>query len=113
MPEDELEIQVYLREDGEAPFTGWLDSLKDRRAVAKIRVRLARVRLGNIGQHRSVGRGVSEMKVDFGPGYRVYIGQTGEKVVILCGGDKDTQAKDIRMAQDYWADYRRRSRETK
>lgn len=77
------------------------------------RGRLDRVRLGNLGQYRSAGEGVFELKIDFGPGYRVYFGQEGNTVVILlCGGDKKTQDKDIKSAREYWADYRRRRHET-
>ncbi len=65
-----------------------------------------RVRLGNTGNCRSVGGALMEMKVDFGPGYRMYFGQDGDKIaVLLCGGDKSTQAADIKTAQSYWADY--------
>lgn len=61
---------------------------------------------GNLGHHRSVGHGVHELKIDFGPGYRVYFGQDGDKVVVLLiGGDKKTQAADIKRAQEYWNDY--------
>ena len=65
---------------------------------------------GNLGKHRSVGGGVIELKIHFGPGYRLYLGQEGENLIILlCGGDKGTQGKDIRRAQYYWRDYRSRT----
>jgi len=77
---------------------------------AKIRVRLNRVRLGNLGDCSSVGSGVSELRVPYGPGYRVYFGrQGGAVVVLLCGGDKRTQSRDIRQAQEFWQDHQRRS----
>ena len=108
------EAYLYETESGQCPFEEWLESLKDRRGSAKVRARIARLRAGNLGQCESVGQGVMELKIDFGPGYRVYFGQVGHAIVILlCGGDKGTQAKDIRLAQGYWADYRRQSHETR
>ncbi|MBI2877392.1 MAG: type II toxin-antitoxin system RelE/ParE family toxin [Candidatus Tectomicrobia bacterium] len=103
------DVQIYLTREGKAPFSDWLESLKDDQARGNIRARINRVRLGNFGDCKSVGEGVSELRIDFGPGYRVYFGQEGTKIVILlCGGDKSSQAGDIRKAQEYWADYRNR-----
>ena len=77
-------------------FTRWLGSLRDRRAMAKIVDRLKRASNGNFGDHKSVKGGVFEMRIDYGPGYRVYYFQRGEQVVILlCGGDKRTQNADV------------------
>jgi putative addiction module killer protein len=96
----------YAQNDGRVPFRLWLGSLKDRKAQAVIDARLTRVRLGNLGNCRSVGGAVMELKVDYGPGYRVYFAQDGDTVVVLlCGGDKSTQPSDIKKAQIYWADY--------
>ena len=82
-----------------AVFARWLDTLRDRRAAVRIEVRIDRMRLGNPGDVRSVGRGVSEMRIDYGPGYRVYFLRRGsEIVVLLCGGDKSTQESDIQTA---------------
>lgn len=73
-------------------------------------MRLDRVSLGNFGDCRNVGEGVQELRVDYGPGYRVYFGQEGTTIVLLlCGGDKGTQTRDIQIAQVYWREYRRRS----
>jgi putative addiction module killer protein len=84
-----------------AEFDEWLTSLKDRVGKAKIVSRLQRLELGNAGDHSSVGDGVSELRVHSGPGYRVYYKQTDMTIiVILCGGDKSTQDKDIRRAKD-------------
>ena len=105
------EVLEYLTEDGENPFHKWLISLKDRSARARIRVRLNHVRLGNFGDCKPVGKGVSELRVDYGPGYRVYYGKSELTVVILlCGGSKKSQSKDIRLAQAYWADFQRRAK---
>lgn len=81
-------------------FSGWLKSLRDINARARIMVRIRRLELGNPGDVKSVGGGVSELRIDYGPGYRVYFAQQGKTVVILlCGGDKRTQDKDIATAQ--------------
>ncbi|KVN83509.1 type II toxin-antitoxin system RelE/ParE family toxin [Burkholderia ubonensis] len=80
-------------------FIDWLAGLRDRVAKAAIANRLDRAALGNLGTVRPVGEGVSEMKVDVGPGYRVYYVTRGEVVIVLlCGGDKSTQKKDIKRA---------------
>jgi putative addiction module killer protein len=81
-------------------FSDWLGSLRDRRAMAKIVDRLKRASNGNFGDHKSVKDGVFEMRVDYGPGYRVYYFQRGQQIVILlCGGDKRTQKADIAEAK--------------
>ena len=81
-----------------AEFDGWLRGVRDRQASAAIVARLNRARGGNLGLWRGVGGGVSEMKIDVGAGYRVYFVVRGERVFVLCGGDKRTQAADIRRA---------------
>jgi len=81
-------------------FSNWLNGLRDRQARARITVRIERVEAGNFGDHKSVGDGVSELRLSYGPGYRVYFTKQGETVVfLLCGGDKSTQAADIREAK--------------
>ena len=100
---------AYRTRDGRVPFDEWLNELHDQIAVARILARLARVRLGNLGDCKSVGEGVSELRVDVGPGYRVYFGQDGPvMVVLLCGGVKKTQVRDIRPARQYWHDFKER-----
>ena len=82
-------------------FSDWLKALRDLRARAKITQRIDRLELGNPGDVAPVGEGVSEMRINYGPGYRVYIKQRGaEFVVLLCGGDKSTQATDIKPGQE-------------
>jgi len=82
-------------------FAAWLAALRDTRARARILVRIDRLSLGNPGQVNSVGQGVSEMKIDHGPGYRVYFVRRGaELIVLLCGGDKDTQPRDVALAKE-------------
>ena len=81
-------------------FAAWLSGLRDRQGRAKILARIDRLEEGNPGKTRSVGAGVVEMKIDFGPGYRVYFVQRGDVVIVLlCGGDKSTQDNDIRRAK--------------
>jgi putative addiction module killer protein len=102
------EIRNYLTAEGRSPFQEWLDSVRDMKARVRIEKRLERVALGNLGDYRSVGQGVYELKIDYGPGYRVYFGQIGSiLVLLLCGGDKSTQEQDILRAKEYWRDYER------
>ncbi|MBO1347648.1 MAG: type II toxin-antitoxin system RelE/ParE family toxin [Hormoscilla sp. GUM202] len=103
------EIRRYATLDDKVPVTEWVESLRDSKARRKIKSRFERIELGNLGDYRSVGGGVCELRIDYGPGYRVYFGQIGWKIVLLlCGGDKSTQEQDIRKAQEYWTDYERR-----
>jgi putative addiction module killer protein len=104
-----MEPVRYRREDGEEPFTEWLLALQDRRAQARVRVRLLRIEAGNFGDSKAVGDGVSELRIHEGAGYRVYFGRHGRTVVVLlCGGDKSTQAADIERAKAMWAEWKRR-----
>jgi putative addiction module killer protein len=107
MDVNEQQVRIYTKKDGKRPFSDWLRKLRDQTAQQRIDARLTRVQLGNFGDSKSVGEGVLELRVDYGPGYRVYFGRDGQDVVILLvGGDKRTQAKDIDTARDYWADYK-------
>jgi putative addiction module killer protein len=104
-----IELELYTTPAGETPFTEWLDDLRDRQGRIKIQARLARVRRGNLGNYKSLGDGIFELKIDFGPGYRVYFGQAGSQIILLlCGGDKSTQSQDIQTAKTYWAEYEQR-----
>jgi putative addiction module killer protein len=101
------EIERYVTADGQIPFDNWFDSIRVSKTQTIISKRLDRVRMGNLGDYRSVGGGVFELRIDYGPGYRIYFGQVGTTIVLLlCGGDKSSQIKDIRQAQKYWRDYR-------
>ena len=104
-----IDLLRYQREDGREPFTDWLSGVRDKIAAARIRVRLRQVEAGNFGDSEAVGDGVIELRVHVGAGYRVYCGRHGKTVVILlCGGDKSTQARDIKRAKDLWAEWKRR-----
>lgn len=106
----DLNVREYLNVDGISPFNKWLLGLQDLKARARIRTRLDRVSLGNLGDYQPVGDGVFELRFFFGPGYRVYYGlQDDTNVVLLNGGIKDTQQRDIRIAKVIWNDYRKRN----
>jgi putative addiction module killer protein len=100
------EIDYYKTATGDIPFREWLDALRDINGRAKIRVRLDRARLGNLGDHKYLENGVWEMRIDCGPGYRVYFGKDGDRLILLLiGGDKDTQRKDLSTAVSYHKDH--------
>jgi putative addiction module killer protein len=103
-----VEVVQYETEEGACPFADWFDGL-DARAAAKVRTAIARIETGNLGDVKPVGEGVSERRIDFGPGYRVYFGQDGQRLVILLlGGTKKRQQRDIAQAKAYWRDYKQR-----
>ena len=105
----EVELRIYALPDGSEPYTRWEAALRDRQARARIRARIGRLRLGNFGDAKRVGE-VFELRVHAGPGYRIYYGRDGDAVVVLlCGGDKGSQARDIERAEGYWRDYRSRN----
>lgn len=105
-----LTLRVYHRADGSSPFGGWFDELDDT-AHARVTKFLTRLELGNTSNVKPVGEGVSELKVDFGPGYRVYFAMDGRTLVILLGGGtKKRQSKDIDAAKQCWTDYKRRKK---
>jgi len=98
-------VVEYVRE-GSSPFAKWFSAL-DAQAAAKVATALYRLEHGNFSNVKSAGKGVSEYKVDFGPGYRIYFGQEGDELVILLGGGaKKTQDKDIQIAQMLWTEYK-------
>lgn len=103
-----VELVVYVTEEGKTPFDEWFHKL-DTVAALKVRTALARIETGNLGDVKPVGQGVSERRITLGPGYRVYFGQDGDKLVILlCGGTKKRQSKDIEQAKAFWDDYKNR-----
>ncbi len=106
-----VELRYYQTLSQRHPFQEWLDSL-DMRQQQIVAARLARVRRGLFGDAEFVGGGVFELKLDVGPGYRIYYGREGKVIVILLhAGDKKRQSTDIKTAQAYWQDYLRRAKE--
>jgi putative addiction module killer protein len=104
-----IEVFRYQTADGKEPLTVWLQSLRDKQAQAKVRIRLKRLEAGIFGDCERVGDGVLELREHLGAGYRVYFGRHGQTIVILlCGGTKKSQAADIKTAKEYWTDWKRR-----
>ena len=104
-----LRVLQYQTVDGRTPLVEWLDRLADRQARTRIVARLDRLSAGLFGDWKSVGGSICELRIDHGPGYRVYYGQDGRTLILLlCGGTKRTQAKDIEKAHAYWKDYKAR-----
>jgi len=108
---DAVEIRHYITRSGKDAFDDWLSELADIRAQAKIAARLNRIAAGNFGDCKALGQGLCELRVDWGPGYRVYYALISQaRVLLLCGGDKRTQSRDIATAYEYLTDYRARTK---
>ena len=105
------ELVLYRQENGRCPFTEWHSSLRDKQAQARILTRMRQVEAENLGDHAPVGEGVLELRIHVGAGYRVYFARSGSTLIILlCGGDKGTQSRDIEKAKLFWADWKQRSK---
>jgi len=108
----QIEIRRYVSRDGKDVFGDWLARLPDNQARARIAARIDRLSIGNFGDSKYLGNGISELRIDWGPGYRVYYASKGSRsVLLLCGGDKRKQSSDIRRASDYLTDYQERAQE--
>ncbi len=102
-------VETYVTQKGEDVFHAWVDGLSDMRAQVLIDKTIAKIRLGNFGDYKSVGEGVQEVRLDYGPGYRVYFAEHGATLVILlCGGTKKRQEKDIAQAKRFWTEWKAR-----
>ena len=100
-------LQAYRASNGREPFTEWLISIQDRDTRNRIERRLDRIRSGNFGDYRSVGAGVFELRFSFRAGYRIYFGEVDDTIILLlCGGDKSSQTRDIERAKNYWLEYK-------
>ena len=100
-------LQIYQTRNGQKPFIQWLESIQDLGTQGRIDRRLERLANGNFGDCRSIGDGVFELRIHFGPGYRIYFGELDDTIVLLlCGGDKSSQERDIRRAKTYWLQYK-------
>ena len=105
------ELQFYQTANGREPFTEWFESVQNRETQDRIQKRLDRLALGNFGDCRTVSGGVFELRVHFGAGYRVYFGEVDNTIVLLlCGGDKSSQTRDIERAKNYWREYKETQR---
>lgn len=110
MPAMKNTINEYTDEQGKSPYARCLSRLRDARAKAKIIMQVDKMELGLFGDVEPIGEGLSELRIHYGPGYRVYYGKDGQHVyLLLCGGDKSTQSKDIKQAKAYWQDHKRRN----
>ena len=99
-------VFVYADRNGNEPYVQWLESLKDEKTKERIRVRVRRLESGLYGDCQSVGDGVFELRLFFGAGYRIYFGEEdGNIVILLCGGDKGSQKRDIKTAKAYWKEH--------
>jgi putative addiction module killer protein len=108
-----FEVHDYLTADGQDPYAHWLAGLADRQARARVLVRVNRMAAGNFGDRRPVADGVWELRIDWGPGYRVYYAQAGKRLILLlAGGDKRKQQADIDAAIAHWNDWQQRRKST-
>ena len=104
-----IEIRRYVTASGKDVFLGWLNTLRDATTRAKIELRIMRLERGLFGDCKAIRSGVHELRIDLGPGYRIYFARDGDQIVLLlCGGAKSSQPKDIENAIKYWKDYQTR-----
>ena len=107
----EIEIEIYTTSSGKRPFETWFEDIRELHTRAKILTRLDRLKLGNFGDCKTLDDGVCELRIHYGPGIRVYYSKIGNRVILLlCGGDKGSQTKDINKAKEYLKDYRSREK---
>lgn len=105
------QVIEYLDPEGKDPYRDWLIGLADRQAQARILTRINRMAAGNFGDHKPIEGGVWELRIDWGPGYRIYYARAGKRIILLlAGGDKRTQKADIRAAISYWVDWQQREK---
>lgn len=111
VPNTPIHIKIYEAPDGTYPFEERFQSIRDLKTMAMIHTHIARLRLGNFGNHKALGGGVSELKFDTGPGVRIYYGKKNNALVILLvGGTKKSQTYDIKQAKIYWKEYKESSK---
>ena len=103
-------IHEFTDEQGNSPYAEWLLSLRDARTKAKIIMQVDRMELGLLGDSGPIGQGLSELRIHYGPGYRVYYGKVNQNFyLLLCGGNKSTQSRDLKRAKVHWQHYQRRT----
>lgn len=104
-------VKEYLDEFGNSIYAQWLNGIKDPRAKARIIMQVDKMELGLFGDSQPIGNGLSELRVHFGPGYRIYYAKEGKsRYLLLLGGNKSTQTKDIKLAKKYWKDHGQRTK---
>jgi putative addiction module killer protein len=107
----EIEIEFYVTSSGRSPFDDWFESIREMHTKSKILTRLARMKLGNFGDCKSLGDEIAELRIHYGPGIRIYYSKIGTKVILmLCGGDKGLQVRDINKAKEYLREYQSREK---
>ena len=105
------ELEIYRTSNDQEPYTQWFESIPNLKTRTRIQARIDRLESGNLGDYKSLGGGIFELRCQFGPGYRVYFGQIGNTIVLLlCGGDKSSQVRDIKRAKVYWQEYKEDSK---
>lgn len=108
------QVRLYRTRDGKSPYVNWVTSINDQLTKGRIDARATDLAQGKMGKCKPVGGGVTELILNFGPGYRIYIGEVGNRlIIILGGGDKSTQQNDIKKAKEYWEDYKERAQEVR
>lgn len=106
-----IDIELYETAHGTCPYEDWFESLREERTQVKIATRLDRFKMGNFGNCKPLGDGVAELRIDYGPGFRVYYSKGRNSIILLlCGGDKGSQDKDIEKAKEYLREYRSRGK---
>ena len=104
-----MTVEIYQNKQGRRPFEAWVNRLRDQRAQTAVENRIRRFSLGNLGDYKPIGEGICELRIDIGPGYRVYFRRIGQTIILLlCGGDKRSQRRDIERAKQFWNDYQER-----
>ena len=107
----EIDIEIYETPNGKRPFEAWIKDVREIHTRSKILTRLDRLKLGNFGDCKTIDDGVCELRIHYGPGIRVYYGKAGSKVILLlCGGDKGSQQRDIAKAKEYLNEYQTREK---
>lgn len=107
----EFEVEIYETSRGKRPFDTWFEDIREYNSRAKILTRIDRLKVGNFGDCKSVGDHVCELRIHYGPGFRIYYSKIGNKLILLlCGGNKSSQTKDINKAKEYLEDYQNREK---
>ncbi len=107
----EIEIEIYETNSGKCPFDDWFENIREMNTRAKVLTRLDRLKLGNFGDCKALGDGIAELRIHYGPGIRIYYAKIGNKVILLlCGGEKNSQNSDINNAKEYFKEYQLRGK---